>query len=111
VAPDGSQTSEQVFTLNAANAIVAAPISMGPAGDQLVLELFGTGLRAAGTSGVTVNVNGQSVPAEYAGPQGTTDGLDQVNVILPRSLAGAGSVSITVTAAGITSNTTNVTIQ
>ena len=48
--------------------------------------------------------------AHYAGPQaagapGSFYGLDQVNVVLPHYLAGAGVISLTVTAlAGYSSN-------
>ena len=48
---------------------------------------------------------------QYAGDQGGFQGLDQVNVILPQTLAGKGPVTIQVTAGGVTANATNVTIQ
>lgn len=111
VGADGSQTPEPVYTVNAAGAVVASPISLGGASDQLVLLLFGTGFRAAGTGGVAVTVNGQSIPVQYAGAQGTFEGLDQINLTLPRSLVGAGKVNIVVSAGGITANAVNVTIQ
>jgi uncharacterized protein (TIGR03437 family) len=38
-------------------------------------------------------------------------GLDQMNVIVPRSLRGAGEVEIVVTMAGKTLNTITITIQ
>jgi uncharacterized protein (TIGR03437 family) len=37
--------------------------------------------------------------------------LDQVNVMLPHSLAGAGTVNVTLTAAGQTANVVTVDIQ
>ena len=111
VANDGTQTVEQVYTVNPAGAIIAAPISLGQSTDQAVLEIFGTGIRAAGTSGVSATVGGVSVPVQFAGPQGSFDGLDQVNVLLPRSLAGKGSVPIQLTVGGIVANATNITIQ
>jgi uncharacterized protein (TIGR03437 family) len=66
----------------------------GPA-DQVVVELFGTGIRhVSSLSAVAATINGQSVPVEYAGPQGQFAGLDQVNVQLPHSLAGSGEVTL-----------------
>ena len=79
---NGTQTYEQVYTVNN-GAVVAAPVSLGSATDQAYLFLFGTGLQAAGTSGVTVSVNGRNLPVQYAGPQGGFAGEDQINVQLP----------------------------
>jgi uncharacterized protein (TIGR03437 family) len=59
----------------------------------LVLALFGTGLRgygdclAAGAScKITAQVGGVDAQVTYIGPQGQFVSLDQVNVVLPRSL-------------------------
>jgi hypothetical protein len=38
--------------------VVAQPIDVGSSTDQLYLLLYGTGLQAAGASGVTVSVGG-----------------------------------------------------
>ncbi|MBA2734038.1 MAG: hypothetical protein H0U54_14305, partial [Acidobacteria bacterium] len=48
---------------------------------------------------------------EYAGAQGNYRGLDQVNVILPAELNGAGNVSLTLIIGGVRSNSANVTIR
>jgi uncharacterized protein (TIGR03437 family) len=73
----------------------AQPISLGGPADQVVVELFGTGIRhVSSLSAVAATINGQSVPVEYAGPQGQFAGLDQVNVQLPHSLAGSGEVTL-----------------
>lgn len=108
---DGTQTAEQVYTVNSAGAVVANPVSLGSSTDQAYLFLFGTGLAAAGTAGVTVSIGGTNAPVTYAGSQGGFAGLDQVNVQLPRSLAGSGNVTIQLTAAGIAANAVNITIQ
>ena len=107
---DESQTVEQVYTLNA-GAVVASPVSLGSSTDQAYLVLFGTGLEAAGTSGVTVLAGGTAVPTKYAGSQGGFVGLDQVNVVLPQSLAGNGSVTIQLIANGLAANAVNIAIQ
>jgi uncharacterized protein (TIGR03437 family) len=92
------------------------PLGMGPS-DAVVVEFFGTGFRHISSPGaLTVQINGQSVPYQYAGPQGDT-GLDQLNVQLPNSLAGSGvvnfvlSVQDTVDNVTVTSNTVTLNIQ
>ena len=42
---------------------------------------------------------------EYAGAQGQLPGIDQINVVLPSELAGAGTIQLTVVASGHVSNT------
>jgi uncharacterized protein (TIGR03437 family) len=81
------------------------------ANDQAFLTLYGTGLRSAGPSGVTVDIQGLNAPVSSAGPVSGIDGLDQVMILVPRALAGAGEVSIVVTAAGITANTVYLAVQ
>lgn len=48
---------------------------------------------------------------EYAGMQGGVPGLDQVNVVLPSTLSGAGSVQLTVVINGVRSNSITVVVQ
>jgi uncharacterized protein (TIGR03437 family) len=48
---------------------------------------------------------------EYAGAQGFCAGLDQINVILPPGLSGAGSVELTITVGTKRSNIVTVMIQ
>ena len=52
-----------------------------------------------------------SLPVEYAGVQGTLRGVDQVNVVLVPELTGAGTVQLTITAAGVTSAPKTITIN
>jgi uncharacterized protein (TIGR03437 family) len=111
VSANGTQTFQAAYALNNAGSFSANPINMGSATDQVFLVIFGTGLQAAGTAGVTVTVGGISVPVLYAGPQGSFAGVDQVNVQLPASLAGKGNVNIQLTAAGIPANSVQITIQ
>ena len=56
-------------------------------------------------------MGGANAQVLYAGPQGAFVGEDQVNVLIPRSLAGSGSVPVVLTAYGESSNAVNVTIQ
>jgi uncharacterized protein (TIGR03437 family) len=88
---------------------VQGPVTLGPAGEQATLVLYGTGLN--GAKEVTATVDGVAVPVAYAGPQGTYAGLDQINLTLPQGLAGRGRVDVVVTAGGKPSNPVNVTIR
>jgi uncharacterized protein (TIGR03437 family) len=89
--------------------VVPLPIHLGPANEQVYLELYGTGIRNA--KKVSVTVGGVNVPVLYSGAAGFA-GEDQVNIgPLPQSLAGQGSVNILLTADGQPANTVNVTIQ
>lgn len=73
------------------------------ASDQVVLELFGTGIR--GHSGtVASKIGSETLPVAYAGPQGVYVGLDQVNILLPKSLRGAGNVTVQLTVDGQAAN-------
>jgi uncharacterized protein (TIGR03437 family) len=54
-------------------------------------------------------IGGQNATVLYAGAQGTYAGLDQVNLTIPRNLAGAGSVGVVVQVDGRVTNV--VTIQ
>jgi uncharacterized protein (TIGR03437 family) len=107
----GSQLVEPAYSLNSFGSYSATPISLGSGSDKTYLVLYGSGLQAAGTSGVTATVNGVSAPVTFAGQQGTYAGLDQVVLTLPSSLAGKGNVNVQVTASGVAANQVQVTIQ
>ncbi len=109
VSSDGTQTFEPVYTTQN-GALVANPIDLGSATDQVYLSLFGTGIRAA-AGGVAVSIQGANVPVVYAGAQPEFAGLDQINVLLPHSLVGSGSVTIVVTANQIPANEVTLTIE
>ena len=101
------------YTVQASSSgqFVPAPISLGASGSTAYLILFGTGIRGAPQSQVTVSAGGVALPVQFAGSQGQYPGLDQINVSLPSALQGAGAVTLTVTAAGQTANPVQITIQ
>jgi uncharacterized protein (TIGR03437 family) len=106
----GTQQPLQPVYQIVSGSVVPLPISLGPATEQVYLEMYGTGIRNA--SSVTASVGGASVPVLYPGAAPGFAGLDQVNIVpLPQSLAGAGSVGIVVTADTQAANTVNVTMQ
>lgn len=109
---DGTQSFEPVTALNAMGQIVGVPIDLGPEGDQVFLLLFGTGIRGnSGLANVSVTVGGSPVEVQYAGAQGDYVGLDQLNLKLPRSLAGRGSSMIELTVEGKAANPVKIQIK
>jgi uncharacterized protein (TIGR03437 family) len=92
---------------------LSVPINFGAPTDQVYLILYGTGIRhVSSQAAVSVTVGGQAGQVTYASLQPSYDGLDQVNILLPHSLAGAGSgVPVVLTADGATANTVTVSIQ
>jgi uncharacterized protein (TIGR03437 family) len=88
---------------------LSTPIPPAAANDTLYVTLYATGIRGAQT--VRAFVAGQSVTLLYAGAQGQFQGLDQINLALPASLAGTGEASVYVVADGRTSNMTTINIQ
>jgi uncharacterized protein (TIGR03437 family) len=106
--PSGAQTVLPVFECGAAGCY-SVPIDLGAEGDQVVLLLFGTGIRSAAS--VAVTVGGENAQVLGVAPQPQYRGLDQVNVLLPRALAGRGEVGVILTAEGKRANTVTVRIK
>src|SRR5262249_57609129 len=82
---------------------LALPIDLGQPGGTVYLVLFGTGFRHYTALPVCV-AGGESVPVAFAGAQGSVQGLDQVNLILPQSLSGK-TVDLKLIVDGVESNT------
>ena len=95
VPQEGELTREFTFEMDAeTGSFVPAPLDLGPRGEQVILELFGTGLRGANQADVRVFVNGRVAQVLGLAAQGQFDGLDQVNVAVPREVIGHGRVDI-----------------
>ena len=88
---------------------IASPIDLGPAGDQVYLILAATGLGS--TTSATATMGGVDSQVEYAGSGGAWPGLDQVNILIPRSLARNGKVEVAIRAGDKISNPVYVTIR
>jgi len=112
VAPGPVQTFDNIAVFDQTqNKYVPNPVGFGPDGNQLYLVLYGTGFRhAAAQSDVTATVNGVSVPIMTAA-QGVYPGLDQANLQLPNSLAGAGTVDVIIKVNGQAANTVQIALQ
>ena len=87
------------------------PLPAGSATSPTFLILFTTGMSSATASAVSVSIGGANVTPTFAGPVPGLVGLEQINMVIPPSLAGGGSVPIRVTTGGRTTNAVTVRIQ
>ena len=110
---DGSQASEPIAQFDSTqNRFVARPIDLGAATDQVILILFGNGLRyRSSLTAVIAQVGGAAATVGYVGLQGDFVGLDQVNLLLPNSLVERGEVDVTLTVDGQAANTVRISIK
>jgi uncharacterized protein (TIGR03437 family) len=106
----GQSTQETVFTCNppAARSCLPAPLNVGGTAGTLYIELYGTGI--SGAASVQCYVGGQSVPVA-AVAKSSYPGEDQVNIVIPKSLAGAGDVRVYLVADGVVSNVVGLNLQ
>lgn len=113
VRADGSQSYEAISQFDALqNRFVARPVEFGDEGEQVLLFLYGTGFRQHDPS-VTLkaSIGGIETPVLFAGAAGGFAGLDQINLTLPRWLAGRGEVEIAVTTNGQISNAVKISLR
>ena len=110
---NGVQTDEPVLQLNTAtNRFEPVALDLGEASDQLILVAFGTGFRQRTSLGnVSATIGGVAADVLFAGPQGGLVGVDQLNVRIPRSLAGRGSVDVVLTVDGKRANAVTIQIK
>jgi len=104
----GKQTFEVIYTCTTAGC-TATPINLGPETDDVILMLFGTGIR--GAKAVTATIGGAKADVVGFAAQGQYDALDQVNVRIPRSLAGKGDVDIVLSVDGVKANVSTVNVK
>jgi uncharacterized protein (TIGR03437 family) len=91
VSPGGMQTPVPVSSCVIA---VCAGIPIDVTGAPVYLSLYGTGFSSVATSDTRCDIAGMSLEPSYAGPQTQIPGLDQINILLPSSLAGSGESAI-----------------
>ena len=99
---NGAQSYESIET----------PIDLGPDADQVFLVAYGTGLRGrASLSAVAARIGGLPVETLYAGPVAGLFGLDQINLRLPRALAGRGQVDLELSIEAVAANTLQLSFK
>lgn len=125
VYPSGGGAPTSVPTYLSSNGTVTvAPISVS--GGQAYLILYATGIEnvqdsvtaiigpntVAGFEGSNVDPSSaQTIQTTFAGTQGQFQALDQVNVPLPSSLAGAGTMYLQLNVDGYLSNTVELNFK
>jgi len=112
VKTNGSQNYEPIADYDQTlKRFVLRPIDLGDESDKVYLILFGTGIRGrTSLDAVSVKIAEADAPVLYVGPQGDLFGLDQVNILLPRSVKGRGEVRLVLTVNGRPTQT-RITIQ
>ncbi len=109
---NGVDTFEPVAQFNqAVSRFEPLPIDLGPDTDTVFLLAFGTGFRAAAQSAVSATVGGTASTFVATAPVSGFEGLDQANILIPRSLIGRGLVDIVFMADGKTANTVQINIK
>lgn len=110
---DGAQSTEALYRYDGAlGRSVAVPIDLGPDTDQVVLVLYGTGIRGrSALEAVSARIGDEPAQVAYAGAQGELVGLDQVNLPLKRSLIGRGEVEVVLVVDGKQANPVTVTFR
>lgn len=110
---DGTRSFEPVARFDEARKeFVAVPIDLGAEADQVFFIGFGSGIRGrSALSAVRAVIGNASATLNFAGPQTETPGLDQVNILLPRALAGSGDVELLLTVDGKVANPVRLTIR
>jgi uncharacterized protein (TIGR03437 family) len=113
--PDGTQTWQYVFAEPCvAPNCVSTPLDRRSDTDRMYLQLYGTGIRGRSSlalEAVMATIGGMNAPVDYAGPMAGYTGLDQVNLRVPRRLAGSGEVDVVLKVDGKTANTVRINIK
>jgi uncharacterized protein (TIGR03437 family) len=105
-----AQSPVAVFQCNGTDCI-PTPIELAPDA-PVYLNLYGTGIRnRSALAAVTVTIKDMAVPVLYAGAQPNFAGLDQVNVLLPLDLRGAGETNVLLVVDGQTANAVTIQIK
>ncbi len=87
---------EPIVRFNEQGVLEAVPIVLGETTEDVILVLFGTGLRNRKPDGsVIATIGGVESQILYAGKQPEYIGLDQINIRLSPSLKGRGLITIT----------------
>ncbi len=95
---------------NAQGVLSPAAIDLGTGNTAVYLILYGTGIRNH-QGPVTATIGTTTVGTAYAGAQGYFVGEDQINLQLPQSLKGAGSVNLTLTVDGQKTNAVQLLLK
>src|SRR6185503_7236918 len=110
-----STTAPGIFTVSgdgrgeaiALNSDTLLPRPFDPSNGRLRITIFATGLARANT--VAVTINGRQALVETVAPARLI-GFDEIHVLVPAELRGAGTCTLIVTADGVQSNSVSVVL-
>jgi uncharacterized protein (TIGR03437 family) len=105
----GGQTVLPVYTTNSDGAIIPSPVPVGSGATSSYLVMLGTGFANAGTALTTATINGVTATVTFAGS--VSPGVDQINILIPSKLSGAGYVNVQITAEGVAANPVQITLK
>jgi uncharacterized protein (TIGR03437 family) len=109
---NGVQTYESIAQFDQTQSRwVATPIDLGPDTDQVYLVAYGTGFRNSNAAAASCTVGGTAATVSYLGAQGALAGLDQTNILIPRSLTGRGAVDLNLSVEGKAANPVSITVK
>jgi uncharacterized protein (TIGR03437 family) len=107
---NGVQTPGNLVQPNASGALQPVPINVGTGSEQVFLILYGTGIRNHAQP-VTAMIGTTAATVAFSGAQGTFVDEDQINVLVPQSLKGAGMVNVVLTVDGVPTNPVTILVQ
>jgi cytochrome c peroxidase len=113
VRANGAQSEEPVSQFNTVTShYELLPIDLGPETDQLFFVGFGTGIRnRIELSAVVALLGGTTAETLFANAHGSLVGVDQLNLRIPRSLAGRGKVDLMLQVDGKAANIASLNIK
>ncbi len=95
---NGAQSFEPVAQLDTVTRrFKPLALDLGPPGERLFLIAFLSGLRRAPLGTVRVLFGTAEVTPDFYGPAPGLAGVDQLNVLIPRGVQGAGVINVSVT--------------
>jgi uncharacterized protein (TIGR03437 family) len=106
------ESIESVVQPDGQGRLIRKAISLGSNEEQVFLVLYGTGIRGfSSLQNIRATIGGSTTFATFAGAQGGFSGLDQVNLALPRSLAGRGDTELFLSVDTLRSNVVKIRIE
>jgi uncharacterized protein (TIGR03437 family) len=112
ISRDGSRSEQNPFICDPS--CRPAPVDASSEQAQSILILYGTGIRIRNRTSlgrVKAVIAEEEVAVQFAGPQSTFPGLDQVNVSLPATLHGRGEVNLVLVVDGRLSNAVRLNMR
>ncbi|MBI1766228.1 MAG: hypothetical protein HYR56_32895 [Acidobacteria bacterium] len=90
----------------------AVPLDLGPVSDQVFLIAFGSGFRnRVANNNIACLIGEVESEVLFLGAQGSLEGVDQLNVRIPRNLAGRGEVPVQLNVNGKRANTVTINFR